>query len=296
MNRNIIFGALAGIFILAGIGLFTYNNLQELPEAASTVSDSSLNTENITPSSTPDSSPTPSLTTWATTKPTPKPTIKPSPSPTPTPKPLRDYYVQSHSQILIPEQTNATEYVETQTVSRQRLEVDFAASNVSVGDTVVLRIYEDGNVKKEETRTVASTSNFHFAEVYYPMQWTPGTHTVKMVFNENQAFPESNFSNNEHTFSYKIIAETTPPTFSIRGPELINGQTCLTVENLSDNKSVYTDVWAKWKIDGGEWSPARSGTDWGCITGTSGSSHTFYAHAEDARGNVKEDSKVFTLY
>lgn len=89
---------------------------------------------------------------------------------------------------------------------------------------------------------------FTLPEVYYPMQWTPGTHTVKMVFNENQAFPESNFSNNEHTFSYKIIAETTPPTFSIRGPELINGQTCLTVENLSDNKSVYTDVWPNGKL------------------------------------------------
>lgn len=128
------------------------------------------------------------------------------------------------------------------------------------------------------------------------MQWNPGTHTVKMVFNENHAIPENDYSNNEYTFTYKIIAETTPPSFSIRGPELINGQACLTVENLSDNKSIYTDVWAKWKIDGGEWSSARSGTDWGCISGIPGSSHTFYAHAEDARGNFKEDSKVFTLF
>ncbi len=298
MNKNLIFGAVAGIFILAGIGIFSYASLPSLPEAASTTSDSSLNTDSIAPSSSSEISPEPSITTCATTKPTPKPTVKPSPSPTPTPtpKPLRDYYVQSHSQTLIPEQTNATEYVETQTVSRQRLEVDFAANNVSVGDTVVLRIYEDGNVKKEETRTVSSTTNFHFAEVYYPIQWNPGTHTVKMVFNENHAIPESDYGNNEYTFTYKIIAETTPPTFTIRGPESINGQTCLTVENLSDNKSVYTDVWSKWKIDGGEWSSARCGTDWGCISGTSGSSHTFYAHAEDARGNIKEESKVFTLY
>lgn len=304
LNKSLLFGIVLGSLVaVISIGYaYSKSSFSALksPEAASTSLDPSTSLESVSPvySSVPTSEP--SVTTWATVKPTPKPTIKPSPSPTatptPTPKPLRDYYVKDHSQILIPEQTNATEYVETQTVSRQRMEVDFAANNVSVGDTVMLRIYEDGNVKKEETRTVSSTTNFHFAEVYYPMQWNPDTHTVKMVFNENRAIPESDYGNNEYTFTYKIIAETTPPSFTIRGPEPINGQTCLTVENLSDNKSVYTDVWAKWKIDGGEWSSPRSGTDWGCISGVAGSTHTFYAHAEDFRGNVKEESKVFVLY
>lgn len=301
LNKSLWLGIGAGLLTASLFISFSYLggfSLLDNPPAAST----SVPTDKVTASTSPSIeselplvTPKPIATAKPIVKSSPKPTNKPTP--TPTPKPMVDYYVKDHSQILIPEQQiDVTEYVETQTVSRQRLEVDFAANNVSIGDTVLLRIYEDGNVKKEETRTVASTDNFHFAEVYYPKQYAPGSHTVRLVFNENHAVPESNYNNNDYTFTYKIIAESTPPTFNIRGPEIIDGQTCFTWENLEDNKSVYTDVWAKWKIDGGNWSSQSTGTTWGCITGMPGSSHTYYVHAEDFRGNTREESKTFTLY
>ena len=241
--------------------------------------------------------PNPSSKTVSSVKTTPKPSTKTIlvATPTPTPKLLRDFYVQSHSQLLLPEQTSTSEYVETQTVSRQRLEVDFAANNVSVGDTVMFRLYEDGNVRKEEEHTITGTTNFHFADVYYPTLTSLGTHTVRFVYNENRGIPESDYGNNEYTFTYKIIQESTPPTFTIDGPYLVNGQTCMRWINLTDNKSVYTDVWAKWKIDDGSWSNQTSENPYGCISGTPGSSHTYYVHAEDFRGNVREDSRVFTI-
>ena len=228
--------------------------------------------------------------------PSPPPPTKPSSTPKPTPKPLPDYYVQSHSQILVPENiSNVTEYSVTQVYPKMRLEVDFGVNNAKAGDSVEMKIYEDGSVQQTQSRQVASGTNAVFADVYYAKARSIGTHTVKFVYNENRSVTESNYGNNEYTFTFKIIGETTPPTFTIDGPYQINGQTCMRWINLTDNVSVYTDVWAKWKIDGSDWSTRTSENPYGCISGIAGSSHTYYVHAEDAQGNVREDSKAFIL-
>lgn len=230
---------------------------------------------------------------------TPKPSTKVIivSTPTPTPKPLIDYYIQAHSQILVPENTaNVTEFVESKVYPRMRLEVDFAVNNAKVGDTVELKIYDDGNLQTTQSRQVSSTTNFHFAEVFYALAHSAGNHSVRFVFNENRSVAESNYGNNEYTFTYKITGETVPPTFTLDGPYLINGQTCMRWINLEDNFSVYTDVWGKYKFDNQDWSKNTSENPYDCITGVSGSSHTYYVHAEDLRGNVREDSRAFTIF
>jgi hypothetical protein len=130
---------------------------------------------------------------------------------------------------------------------------------------------------------------------YHPVV-SVGAHTIRVVLNEPKWVNESNYGNNEISVSYTINGDKTPPTFTIDGPYQINGQTCLRWINLQDNVSVYTDVWAKWKIDGGDWSSRTSENPYGCTSGASGSNHTYYVHAEDRSGNVREDSRVFTLY
>lgn len=96
--------------------------------------------------------------------------------------------------------------------------------------------------------------------------------------------------------SIAIPSDITPPTFTIDGPYAINGQTCMRWINLVDNVSVYTDVWAKWKIDDGAWSSPTSENPYGCITAKSGTTHTYFVHAEDFRGNVAEKSATFTSF
>lgn len=300
INRNFWVGIFIGLICVTLIGRDIYKRLNESVIDLNTMPESSSSTTVDSGSAEPEFSPLPSPSSTSQIRPTPRPSTRvatPTPTPTPTPKPQIDYYVKSHSQILVPEnQSNVTEFVESQVYPRMRLEVDFAVNNASVGDTVELRIYDDGNLQQTATRQVSSTTNFHFAEVFYAKAHGAGDHSVRIVFNENRAVSESNYGNNEHTFTYKILRETVPPTFTIDGPYTINGQTCMRWVDLVDNVSVYTDVWAKWKIDDGAWSSQASGTVYGCVTGAQGSSHTYYVHAEDRNGNVREDSKVFTIY
>lgn len=191
---------------------------------------------------------------------------------------------------------NVTEYTEG-TSQHLRLEAEFSVANARVGDRVEMKIYLDGVHQRTETREVSSANTSNFVDVLYTNAFPAlaGTHTLRIAYNENRGVAESNYGNNEQSFTYTIKPEREAPTFSIRGPVLIDGQTCLTWENLQDNVSVYTDVWAKWKIDGGDWSDRRSGTTWGCTTGTPGSTHTYYVHAEDRNGNVREDTRVFAI-
>lgn len=290
-----------GFVILSLLGLDFYSRLTTPPASLTTqgeVSSSLPQTEADTLESPelttpPINSPDRASTPKSTQKPTPRPALV---SPTPTPRPNPDYFVQSHTQILLPENTlGITEFTQTSTYPRMRLETQFALQNAQLGDKVEYRVYENGTLQSLETRTVAST-NAIFVEVYHLKARNIGTHTVRMVYNENKALPESNYSNNEYTFTVKIIGETEPPTFTIDGPYLINGQTCMRWINLVDNVSVYTDVWGKWKIDDEAWSNRTSENPYGCISGISGSEHTYYVHAQDAAGNTRESSQVFTLY
>lgn len=248
----------------------------------------------------------PSLESKSTTspiaKPTTKPTVKPTPqatptpTPTPTPKPVIDYYLSSHSIVNQLDHSSNSEFVESASYPQIEFYGDFKVNNASAGDSVLYRVYEDGNLQESAIHNVFSTSNFTFSDHYYAKSRSVGSHTVKMIYNEDRRYPENNYGNNEYTFTFKILKESTPPTFTIDGPTMINGQTCLRWINLQDNKSVYTDVWAKWKIDGGEWSGRTSENPYGCTTGAPGSSHTYTVHAEDFSGNVKEESKTFIVY
>ena len=231
-----------------------------------------------------------------------KPTIKPTPlattiaTPTPTPRPVIDYYLSGNSIVNQLDHSSNAEFVESATYPQIEFYGDFKVNNASVGDSVLYRVYEDGNLQESATHNVFSTSNFTFSDHYYAKTRSVGTHTVRMVYNEDRRYAENNYSNNEHTFTFKILKETVSPTFTIDGPTMINGQTCMRWINLQDNKSVYTDVWGKWKIDGGEWSSRTSENPYGCVSGALGSSHTYTVHAEDYNGNVKEESKTFTIY
>jgi hypothetical protein len=301
-NRNFFIGITVGLICVSLIGMDLYKRINQPVAAVPTEEQNpAVATELSDDNGEPE--PLPSVKGLVSSKssPTPTPrvvaTVRPSPTPTPTPRPLIDYYVQSHSQILVPEnRSDVTEFVESQVYPRMRLQVDFAVNNARVGDTVELKIYDDGQLQQTASRTVSSTTNFHFSEVFYAKARPAGDHSVKFVFNENRAVQESNYGNNEHTFTYKITKETEPPTFTIDGPYLVNGQTCMRWINLVDNVSVYTDVWARWNIDNTAWSSNSSGTVYGCISGTPGSTHTYYVHAEDRNGNVREDSRTFTLY
>lgn len=302
-NKNLWLGISIGLFIVISIIGFTYFkglSLLETPPAASTTiaSDDEPSSDIQTLEANTDlHSVTPQPTIKPTSKPTIKPTIKPSiaPSPTPTPKPVVDYYIHSHSQILVPDEITTTEYVENKIYPRMRLEVDMGMNNASPDGIVNYKIIEDGVVRESGDHKII-VPNSTFDDVYYAKSWEPGSHTVRFVYNENRAVIESNYDNNEYIFTFRIIAEKEPPTFTIDGPYLIDGQTCMRWINPEDNKSTYTDVWAKWKIDDGAWSQHWSGTQYGCISGISGSSHTYYVHAEDFRGNVKEGSKTFNLF
>lgn len=232
---------------------------------------------------------------------TPKPSSKPpqikTPTPTPTPKPIHDYYLKSQYQYYEPDnRADVTEFVENQSYPQMKFGADFGVNNAAVGDTVEVKIYEDGTLQQTKTQQVYATTNFHFAETYYAKTRNIGTHTIKFVYNENRGVAESNYGNNEATFTFKILPENTPPTFTIDGPTTINGQTCMRWINLVDNVSVYTDVWGKWKIDDGPWSNRTSENPYGCITAALGTTHTYTVHAEDLRGNVNEKSVTFTAY
>lgn len=293
MNIKLIAAIL--IFVLGSVAYTTYRQYSDLSAIKSQIS-ATPQTVVETPSpstSAPLQSPT------ASPRLSPHKTIVPvaTKAPTPTPKPKIDYYLSSTSQILVPENTiGVTEYTQTQTYPKMRLEADFAANNAAAGDVVEMKIYEDGLLQQTKNQQVYSTTNFHFADVYYAKARSVGTHTVKFVYNENRAVEESNYNNNEANFTFKILAENIPPTFTIDGPVSINGQTCLRWIDLQDNVSVYTDVWAKWKIDDGSWSNRTSENPYGCITGVLGSSHIYTVHAEDAAGNIKEEIKNFTIY
>lgn len=307
-NKSFWIGITLGLTTLLGISLYLFkqNNSSSVASnsqpLASVVSMSETSGQDSIASLANDPSVGSRPTTSPSTKPSAKPTAKPIPTsttvatPTPTPKPAIDYYLSSHSVVNQLDHSSNTEFTESASYPQIEFYGDFKVNGANAGDSVLYRVYEDGNLQESATHNVFSTSNFTFADHYYAKSRSVGTHTVKMIYNEDRRYPENNYSNNEYTFTFKILKESVPPTFTIDGPTMINGQTCLRWINLQDNKSVYTDVWAKWKIDNGEWSNRTSENPYGCISGVLGSSHTYTVHAEDFSGNAKEESKTFIIY
>jgi hypothetical protein len=218
--------------------------------------------------------------------------IKPSPSPTPSPSPIADYYPSGFH--IGGSQTDGTTFEETSSLPAFAVGVMFTNDARTAGTGIVkVRVYYDNNYKTELTHAVYGAWGFTF-DYYPPIEG--GSHSVRFVMNEDHAMLESNYNNNERTLHYTINAEKIPPTFTIDGPYAVSGQTCMRIINLEDNVSVYTDVWYKWKIDDGIWSERRSGTEYGCITAAPNTQHTYYIHAEDRNGNVKEDSRLFSAF
>ena len=300
-SRNLILGAVTALALCVIIGYSAYQSFESTNVSISPTPEPSIitNQDLSTPESSAVSVSSEKPIVIASPKPTPKPTQVSTPTPTPTPtlKPLRDYYLKSQNQYYDPDnRAGVTEFVENQSYPQMKFTTEFAVNNAIAGDTVEMKIYENGSLQQTKTQQVFSTTNFHFADTYYAKTRSVGTHTIKIVYNENRGVVESNYSNNEAIFTFKILPESIPPTFTIDGPTTINGQTCMRWINLEDNMSVYTDVWGKWKIDDGAWSNRTSENPYGCITAAVGTNHTYTVHAEDFRGNVKEETKVFTVY
>lgn len=298
LSRNFLIGAGVALLISMAVGYGSYQRYESSSIAQDPSPSSMPNTVQDDGMAVLSTAPIASVmpVVIASSKPSPKPTQTktPTPTPTPTPKPLHDYYLKSQNQYYEPDnRADVYEFVENQSYPQMKFAAEFGVNNAAVGDTVDVKIYEDGSLQQTKTQQVYATTNFHFAETYYAKTRNVGTHTIKFVYNENRGVAESNYGNNEATFSFKILPENTPPTFTIDGPLMINGQTCMRWINLVDNVSVYTDVWGKWKIDDGAWSNRTSENPYGCITGAPGSTHTYIVHAEDARGNVNEKSVIF---
>lgn len=236
----------------------------------------------------------------ASARPAASPKASPRPSSTATPSPSPelsvDYYLKSTSILLTPENTmGASQFTQTSTWPRLRIEADFAARNGKKAGAVTYRLYEDDRLISEDRREPVD-DNAYFADVYYPTARSAGKHSVKITYNEDRKFAETSYVNNEFYYTYTILPEKEPPTFTIDGPYNINGQTCMRWINLEDNMSVYTDVWAKYQIDDGAWSNKTSENPYGCITAQPGTSHTYTVHAEDLNGNVSEQSAEFTAF
>jgi len=294
-NQTII----VGIFILIFGGIVGYDTYSRYHIAQSEASRIVVDTTQANPSpvvvSEPSSEPSPASISFSPTpKPTTKPTIKPSPTPTPTPTPMGDFFFESAKMTyrghdigdLVDEGEGPVGSIFMKGMVRN---YDIRANT----GTVNMKVYYDGKIIVEKERRL-------FDEYYwYEEHLIPkdlGEHTVKIVYNENRAIPETNYSHNEQVFHYRVIADGVPPTFTIDGPYNIDGQTCMRWVNLTDNAFVYTDVWAKYKIDDGAWSEKSTGTVYGCVTGTTGETHTYTVRAEDLRGNIREESKQFSAY
>lgn len=274
------------------VGWDIYARVVQEPQSASTEVISSpastgVDSREVLASSAPISTPTGAK---ISPRPSAKPSVKPSPSPTPTPAPLADYYPSTFR--IGGSETNGTTFEETASLANLTAEIVFRQDvMITSSASVKVRVYYDGTYKTEIVRTEYGAYGAAFS---YLLPIDPGSHTVKFVINEDHSIKESNYSNNEKSVTYTINGDKTAPSFTIDGPYVIDGQTCMRWINLEDNVSVYTDVWAKWKMDDGSWSEKTSGTAYGCVGGVTGSLHTYSVHAEDRRGNVKEDSRQFT--
>lgn len=226
-----------------------------------------------------------------TNYPTLYPTAYATPVPTTT-KAIADYF--SDGIKLIGAANNSTTVEENSSLSTMKIEANFRNNAmIESSGKVAVKVYYDGIYKTTLERAEYGAYSATFT---YVPSVDPGSHTVRMVINENHAVTETNYSNNEQTITYTVIPDTTPPSFTIDGPYQINNQTCMRWVNLTDNVSVYTDVWAKWKIDSGSWSAPTSENPYGCISASSGTTHTHTVHAEDHRANITEQSKSFTAF
>lgn len=242
---------------------------------------------NYIPTPTPTIKPT-SIITIKT--PTPLPSTKPTI--TPTSNPIADYFADGIK--VIGAANNSTTILETGSLSTMKVEANFKNNAmIESSGNVRVDVYYDGIHKTTLER--AEYGAYSAAFTYVPPV-DPGSHTVRMVINEKHIISETAYGNNEQSITYTIIPDSTPPGFTIDGPYAINNQTCMRWINLYDNVSVYTDVWAKWKIDSGTWSTPTSENPYACITAESGTTHTYTVHAEDRRANITELSKTFVAF
>ena len=288
INKNFWVGIIVGLIcvtlIARDIGrrintpIVVSNSLEE----ATSISEDNFN---------PD--PTSSLIPLASVKASPKPSPKiVLATPAPTPTPLPDYFAGEIN--VYGAYGNNVSFDEADNLSGMTVNAKFHnnAQTDGTGD-LHIRMFQDGNIRYDDIKPKFSNSSVIYS---YRPSIEVGSHAIKFIINENKLVAESNYGNNEITVNYTVNGDKIAPTFTLDGPYSINNQTCMRWINLQDNKSVYTDVWAKWKIDDGSWSNRTSENPYGCDGGTSGSSHTYYVHAEDYRGNAREDSRVFTLY
>lgn len=311
----ILFGFLIVVIVASIIGIVYYkNNLVVSKPVASELPVSSLS-PSPTPSPSASVLPSPTNSAKSSAKPTTKPTPTPTPTPTPISRPSLDLRFGNPSANIkqtIDEGKGDGRVINREYSSIQIGGFDEVSSSWSPRVTVCYHIIasetiagkdfkftysQDGKVVTEDT--LAQYDKLESGRIYDWCHDTTndiGSHFATFSLNTGKSLAESNYSNNLGRIDWNNIADNIAPNFTIDGPYLIDGKTCMRWIYLEDNISVYTDVWGRWNIDGAAWSSQTSENPYACISGTSGSTHTYTVHAEDFRGNVSEQKKSFVLY
>lgn len=307
----IILGFFLVIFLTGVIGVVYFQS--RFRETSPSPTPSVL--PSIVSSPSPESSIIPSSSPKATFKPISVITPMSSPKPTPVPQPTLDIRFgnpsgnvkqtidegQGDGRVINREYTSiqAGQFDEVSPTWSPRVTVCF---HLVVGENIVgkdLNFSFSLDDKVEISDNLGGYDKLEAGRLYdwcHDVTTSLGKHTAKMLLNPDKSLKESNYNNDLARVDYENLSDKIPPNFTIDGPYLIDGATCMRWIYLEDNISTYTDVWGKWRIDGGDWSSKTSENPYGCVTGTSGSNHTYSVHAEDYRGNVNEQTKTFMLY
>lgn len=94
-----------------------------------------------------------------------------------------------------------------------------------------------------------------------------------------------------------IPPDTTPPTISMTGPadgSTVDFNNFCFPAYIQDTVSTTSDIQARYRFDSPTWS------EWGsefapCYSNIANGSHTFSIQARDKAGNVKEETRIFTV-
>ncbi len=299
-RKGFWFGILAGAVLLVLTGIDLVNRYRKGPASLANQTGSPASPQATSYPPVAMSSPSPlSSITPATPRQTisPAPAVRASSTPSSTPAPLASPHLPDYFPTdinIFGAHGDHVTFDLRNDMSGLIASASFRNSTIAEGSgDLRLHIYVNGALKVDESKPKFAESVTSYS---YRPPADPGTYTVKFVLNEQGFVAESDLGNNTAVMGYTINPDRTPPTFEIDGPYLIDGQTCMRWIKLEDNVSVYTDVWAEWKIDDGQWSERSSGTVYGCATGESGSSHLYIVRAQDKAGNVREDALGFSIF
>lgn len=170
------------------------------------------------------------------------------------------------------------------------------SNEVVAGDKVGYTLTLDDQTKDEGT--LAQYDKLEAGRLYdlcRDISTDIGTHVVKLNINNAKSLSEANLNNNFARLEYKNLPDNIAPNFTLLGPnnEGESG-TCLFPQYISDNVTATDDLKIEQKIDSGDWASYTAPRY--CFTGTTGSTHSYAIRIFDARGNINEQSKSFSIF